>query len=291
MEIQTIRTTENLAASKGDRRCCTINALSVSAGIPFDIAQQIGFKAGRKLNRGFHGKKLLPVAKRYGVTYRKLRFNRMTLQKFIRTYPTGKYYVETTSHAFAVIDGVVNDWRENKAGCILVEAFLVTSSGTNGRAVKLKKEKPKKHPLACRPDEYKVRSYDKHGQIDDVEYFDRKGDAVRHAREIGKNGAAAVFAHLDFTKYDPDGVWRLEFVCGKKKLWLKKAGVEKPMRKKRSDPNTDQIPEDASEKAVLDDREDRAAGRMPDDYSDDGDALASAGWGTDEDYGYYGGDE
>lgn len=24
---------------------------------------------------------------------------------------------------------------------------------------------------------------------------------------------------------------------------------------------------------------------------DDGDALASAGWGTDEDYGYYGGDE
>jgi hypothetical protein len=30
---------------------------------------------------------------------------------------------------------------------------------------------------------------------------------------------------------------------------------------------------------------------MPDDFSDDGDALASAGWGTDEDYGYYGGDE
>jgi hypothetical protein len=24
------------------------------------------------------------------------------------------------------------------------------------------------------------------------------------------------------------------------------------------------------------------------DYEDDGDALASAGWGTDEDYGYYG---
>ena len=26
------------------------------------------------------------------------------------------------------------------------------------------------------------------------------------------------------------------------------------------------------------------------DLSDDGDALASAGWGTDEDYGYYGDD-
>lgn len=27
------------------------------------------------------------------------------------------------------------------------------------------------------------------------------------------------------------------------------------------------------------------------DYSDDGDALASAGWGTDEDYGHFGGEE
>ena len=26
-----------------------------------------------------------------------------------------------------------------------------------------------------------------------------------------------------------------------------------------------------------------------DDYSDDAEALASAGWGTDEDYGYFGG--
>lgn len=33
----------------------------------------------------------------------------------------------------------------------------------------------------------------------------------------------------------------------------------------------------------------RAEGR--DDYSDDGDALASAGMGTDEDYGYYGEDD
>ena len=29
----------------------------------------------------------------------------------------------------------------------------------------------------------------------------------------------------------------------------------------------------------------------PDDSWMDGDALASAGWGTDEDYGYYGGED
>lgn len=58
-----------------------------------------------------------------------------------------------------------------------------------------------------------------------------------------------------------------------------------------SDPNHEAIPEDEPEKAFVDDAEDRSAGRIPDDYSDDGDSLASAGWGTDEDYGYYGGEE
>lgn len=43
-----------------------------------------------------------------------------------------------------------------------------------------------------------------------------------------------------------------------------------------------------------DDAEERLydeAERSAFDYSDDGDALASAGWGTDEDYGYFGGED
>lgn len=53
----------------------------------------------------------------------------------------------------------------------------------------------------------------------------------------------------------------------------------------------DPIPDDDAEKLRGNDPEERSAGRMPDDFSDDGDALASAGFGTDEDYGYYGGEE
>jgi len=37
--------------------------------------------------------------------------------------------------------------------------------------------------------------------------------------------------------------------------------------------------------------EDEDGDNEPDGDWMDGDALASAGWGTDEDYGYYGGDE
>lgn len=55
-----------------------------------------------------------------------------------------------------------------------------------------------------------------------------------------------------------------------------------------NNPNNEATPEDDPSKLRGDDVEDRCAGRVPDDYSDDADALASAGWGTDEDYGYEG---
>jgi hypothetical protein len=45
-----------------------------------------------------------------------------------------------------------------------------------------------------------------------------------------------------------------------------------------------------SESDTDDEDEDDYERRYIDDYSDDAEALASAGWGTDEDYGFYGDD-
>jgi hypothetical protein len=56
-------------------------------------------------------------------------------------------------------------------------------------------------------------------------------------------------------------------------------------------PDNEIIPDEEEVKPIGNDPEERCVGRMPDDYSDDAEALASAGFGTDEDYGYYGGDE
>ncbi len=39
---------------------------------------------------------------------------------------------------------------------------------------------------------------------------------------------------------------------------------------------------------ILQDMIEQEAAEYYPDHEDDGDALASAGWGTDEDYGYYG---
>ena len=221
MEIQTIRTTENLSASKGDRKSCTINALSCSAEIPFDIAQQIGFKAGRKINRGFYGKDLLPVAKRYGVKYRKMRFKRMTLQKFIKTYPTGKFYVETNRHAFAVINGVVNDWLVNKAGCIILVAYEILSSGTNGRQIKITKPKVRKY----KPN-YRVKHFDGVNVLGYVSHHKTKGDAIRTARKY-KKMAHAVVVHEVSGVFD---ITESVIYFSDMQSRLKYAGIKKPTK-------------------------------------------------------------
>jgi len=219
MEIQTIPNPINSAAAKGDRRSCTINALSNAAEIPFDVAQQIGFKAGRVVNRGFQGSKLIPVAKRYGVVARKLRFKRMTLRKFIKTHPVGRYYVENNRHAFAVVNGAVVDWLENAAGCILEKAWHITSSGTNGRQVKLKKPRPVRAT-------YRVTYFSPDNVLANVAKHKRKGDAIRQARLVKKNGCAVMV-------YEVTGVYdRRDVVIyfADKNNRLKNLGFKKPTK-------------------------------------------------------------
>jgi hypothetical protein len=40
----------------------------------------------------------------------------MTLKRFLRTYNKGTYIISINRHAFAVIDGIVNDIHEVRLG-------------------------------------------------------------------------------------------------------------------------------------------------------------------------------
>ena len=40
----------------------------------------------------------------------------MTLKEFVTNHPVGKFYVHKRGHAFAVIDGVIQDWKYNNVG-------------------------------------------------------------------------------------------------------------------------------------------------------------------------------
>jgi hypothetical protein len=96
-----------------DRRNCTICALSTAAGIPYNEAFQIGKDAGRKTGRGFNTAKLALTAKKSGIKIRKMNHKTLTIQKFLERYPTGRYLVRRSGHAFAIIDGIVYDHLTN----------------------------------------------------------------------------------------------------------------------------------------------------------------------------------
>jgi hypothetical protein len=111
-----------------DKRDCTIRALAISAGIPYETAHDIGAKAGRKNGCGFYPDTLLKAAKKQiGLTYRKKRYKKVTIQRFIKENPTGRYYVATNCHAFAIINGHIYDTGLNRPLERLEEVYLISN--------------------------------------------------------------------------------------------------------------------------------------------------------------------
>jgi hypothetical protein len=110
MQLKT-RTTDGGKSTSGirDTNDCTIRALAISAGIPYEDAHRMGVESGRKQGRGHSPHRLLRQAKKYGITYRKTRYKRVTIQRFIKENMSGHYYVATNRHAFAIVNGIICD--------------------------------------------------------------------------------------------------------------------------------------------------------------------------------------
>lgn len=97
-----------------DNNNCTICALSTAAGIPYNEAYEIGVKAGRKNGKGFVTAKLMETARDNGIKYHKIKSGTITIQKFLKKYPTGRYVVRRRNHAFAIINGIIYDHLNNR---------------------------------------------------------------------------------------------------------------------------------------------------------------------------------
>lgn len=111
-----------------DNNNCTICALSTAAGIPYTEAYRIGKEAGRKHGKGFYTVKLMNHARKNGIEFRKIFTSGLTIQKFIKKYPTGRYVVNRSGHAFCVIDGVIYDHLKNKPMQRIVGIWRIESS-------------------------------------------------------------------------------------------------------------------------------------------------------------------
>ena len=94
-----------------ERNDCTVRALAISTGTPYMKAYMILCNAGRKRNRGFYIENFFKKNKCcLGHCFTKLPFRKsITLRRFIKTYPTGTFYVRKRGHVFVVKDGVVHD--------------------------------------------------------------------------------------------------------------------------------------------------------------------------------------
>jgi len=110
-----------------DTNACTIVSLSVAAGISYEEAFQIGKEAGRKTGCGFYTKKLMMQARKNGIEFRKMKYQSITLQKFLALGLVGRFIVKRRGHAFAIIGGVIHDGIVNPPMSRLTEIYKIES--------------------------------------------------------------------------------------------------------------------------------------------------------------------
>ena len=173
--------------SRSDTNSCTVNALANTTGWEWNLCHDIAAESGRKRGKGHDPVKLLKHAGHYGVKSRCLtrikRSNSWTVQKFIKKNPTGKFYVCSSRHAFAIVDGVVKDWLHNGDLVRIVQAWRILDSVYNNRKIEVPVHKPKPRPAARgKRVEYTLRLKDADGDCYDVHYFESRASALKAAR-------------------------------------------------------------------------------------------------------------
>ena len=125
---RTIRTDGGLSLSGiKDKNNCTIRALSIACGIPYEEAFLIGKEAGRKTGHGFYTQKLMKQARKNGIDFKKMNYKSITLQKFMDLGLVGRFIVKRRGHAFAIISGVIHDGILNPPMSRLTEIYKVDS--------------------------------------------------------------------------------------------------------------------------------------------------------------------
>ena len=110
-----------------ERNDCTVRALAISTGQPYSECYNILASFGRKPNRGTSIKNFFKNnSSVLGFSFKKLRFRKqITLNKFVKKYSLGTYYVRITKHVFVVKDGVAIDMTKPKPFCRITDAWEV----------------------------------------------------------------------------------------------------------------------------------------------------------------------
>lgn len=111
------------AGPAGDRNDCAVRALSVADGMAYKDAHAAFAAQGRKAGQGTSvsvSRRVLKIAGFYEVTVvpvpakfpkRPNHFVQPSIAKFAREHKEGAWILHTSSHALALVNGVVHDWN------------------------------------------------------------------------------------------------------------------------------------------------------------------------------------
>lgn len=96
----------------GESKDCSVKALAIALGTSYRNAHRhLEVKCGRARGRGIMSSQVLPRSLK-NTPYREgpySRLNKVSISRFCREHPKGRFYIAVSGHAIAVVDGVVFD--------------------------------------------------------------------------------------------------------------------------------------------------------------------------------------
>tara|TARA_R100001163_G_C4884513_1_gene80350 strand:- start:47 stop:496 length:450 start_codon:yes stop_codon:yes gene_type:complete len=116
MDYKQIRKTKEF---QDDNNCCVPVAFSIAFDVPFAKMQKEFFKLGRRRYSGTRGDIWVPYLYKCGKIYNKevkqvIKYKGMTINNFYEFYPSGVYIAGVNGHLLTIVDGVAEDWTENR---------------------------------------------------------------------------------------------------------------------------------------------------------------------------------
>lgn len=106
-----------------DTNDCTVKALVMSTpGMDYATAHSIMAHFGRKPRKGMRSREAMDHLAKCTIDYS----CRMSLGKFLKLRPTGRFYVHNRNHAFAIVDGTVLDYRARGCNTKILGAWEIT---------------------------------------------------------------------------------------------------------------------------------------------------------------------